>query len=544
VVDLVVGPQEAEVQVVHGKKYAIMDADMHKVTNILEKIKLWSLRKKILYGVGVVVIVFVGIMILKPKDNSANITTDIAKITDLKQTVLATGQVTSNTDLSLSFFTSGIVRTIKVAVGDEVKAGQILATLDQGNEYAALTQARGSVAAAEAKYQSILDGASSEEIKLAQVALDNAKLDLERLKLQQDILVKSAYQNLLNSTPQALPDGGVSDDTAPTISGNYNKGVEGRINISVYYTGGSSSFNVTGIVNGNGSVNTTTPQPIADSGLYIKFPSLSYVKTTAWTIDIPNKQAPDYVVNNNTYQAALKTQDSVLGTAQAVIDQRTAELSLKQSAARPADVALAKANILSAQGQLQLASSNFEHTILRAPTNGTITLVDTKIGELAQALKNIITLQDVKNVYLEANINEANVTSINVGAPIDITFDAFNTDQIFKGSILKIDPSSTIISGVVNYKITANIIDAPNLRPGMTANMTILTGEKNSALVIPARAILKDSAGKKTVRLVNNSKTKTFSEVEVATGMEGDGGLTEITTGLKEGDEIVVLIKK
>ena len=56
-------------------------------------------------------------MISKPKDNSANITTDTAKIINLKQTVLATGQVTSNTDLNLSFSTSGIVRSLKVKVG-------------------------------------------------------------------------------------------------------------------------------------------------------------------------------------------------------------------------------------------------------------------------------------------------------------------------------------------------------------------------------------------------------------------------------------------
>lgn len=89
-----------------------------------------------------------------------------------------------------------------------------------------------------------------------------------------------------------------------------------------------------------------------------------------------------------------------------------------------------------------------------------------------------MTLQDINNVYLEANINEANITSIKLGVSVNITFDAFGTEQIFKGSILKIDPSSTIISGVVNYKITANIFNTSELRPGMTANMTILVGEK------------------------------------------------------------------
>lgn len=517
---------------------------MQKIKNFGIRIKNWSLRKKIFYGIIAIVVILVGIMILKPKDNSANITTDIAKIINLKQTVLATGQVTSNTDLNLSFYSSGMVRSLKVKVGDTVKTGEILATLDQGNELASLTSARGTVAAAQAKYQRILDGASSEEIKLAQIALENAKRDYDRIKSQQEILVSNAYKNLLNSTPEALPASGESDYTAPTISGNYSREVEGKITISVYYTGNGLSFSVGGIASGSGIVTSTTPQPIGNSGLFIKFPSSTSSNVTEWVINIPNKKASDYLTNYNAYQAALKTQDSALGTAQALIDQRTAELSIKQATARPADIDLAKADILSAQGQLQLASANFEHTILRAPTGGTITKVDIKIGELAQAQKNIMTLQDINNVYLEADINEANINSIKLGASVDITFDAFGTEQIFKGNILKIDPSSTIISGVVNYKITANILNAPELRPGMTANMTILVGEKNNILTIPARAILKDGTGKKTVRLVTNSKTKTYKEVEITTGMEGDGGLTEINSGLMEGDEIVVLIKK
>jgi multidrug efflux pump subunit AcrA (membrane-fusion protein) len=154
-----------------------------------------------------------------------------------------------------------------------------------------------------------------------------------------------------------------------------------------------------------------------------------------------------------------------------------------------------------------------------------------------------MTLQDVKNVYLEANINEANIINIKEGASIDITFDSFGIEKVFKGNIIKIDPSSTVISGVVNYKITANIIDAPELRPGMTANMTILVGEKNNILTISSRAIIKDKTGIKTVRVITNTKTKDYKEIVIATGMEGDGGLTEITTGLEQGEEIVVLIK-
>jgi len=127
--------------------------------------------------------------------------------------------------------------------------------------------------------------------------------------------------------------------------------------------------------------------------------------------------------------------------------------------------------------------------------------------------------------------------------PIDITYDAFGSDKIFKGSITKIDPSSNLVSGVVNYKITASVEQVRDLRPGMTANMTIKVKEKDHVLTIPSRAILTDKLENKTVRLVNDTRTKSFKEVAVTTGLEGDGSNIEITSGLKEGDEFVVLIK-
>ncbi len=516
---------------------------MHRIHNFWNRILGWSLTKKIIYGLLFLLAIFILYLIFGPKDNSANITTDLVKRENLKETILATGQVTSTTDLNLSFSGSGIVRTLKAKVGDKVYPGQILATLEQGNQLGALTSARGAVAAAEARYKKILDGASGEEVSLSKVALQNAKLDLERVKSQQEIAVSNAYRNLLNSTPEAVPVSGTTDYTSPVITGSYTKNVEGEIKIGVYQASSGSNFTISGIVTGTGVVSSNTAQPIGNSGLYVTFPAGS-TNILEWIISIPNKQAADYSTNYNAYQTALKTQESALGSAQALIDQRTAELALKQSAARQADLDLALADILSAQGQLQNAQANYEHTVLRAPASGTITKVDVKLGEIAQASKEVMILQDVSNLYLEANVNEANIESVKIGAPVVLTFDAFGTDQDFVGKIMKVDPASTLISGVVNYKVTASIDATPTLRPGMTANMTILVGEKDGVIVAPARAIITDKTGKKTVRVVNNKKTKAYTEVEVATGMEGDGGFTEITAGLKEGDEIVILIKK
>ncbi len=430
---------------------------MQKIKDILLNIKSWSLRRKIFFGVLLFVVILILYKVLAPVDNSANTLTDIAKRIDLKETVLATGQVTSKTDLSLSFNATGVVKSMKVVVGDNVKQGQILATLDQGSQLASLTSARGAVAQAEAKYTKILEGSTDSEVALARVLLQNAKNNYTQTKLQQDILVSEAenkYQSDLAS------------------------------------------------------------------------------------------RTSNFITVKNDFEYAKKTRDATLSAAQSVIDQRQAELDIKLSKARTSDISLAEADILSAKGQYQAASANYENTILRAPADGTITKVDIKLGELVQALKEVMVLQDVKNVYLEANINEANIARVAVGSVVDITFDSLGSDKIFKGNVLKIDPSSTVVSGVVNYKVTASVDTITDIRPGMTANMTILINEKSGVVTVPSRAVLTGKDGTRTIRIVTDTKKKKFIEVPVTVGITGDGGLVEVLSGVKEGDEVVTLIKK
>ena len=517
---------------------------MKKIKSIIPFIKSKiNFKRKRTWFILVFIVIFLIIFIFSPSQNSKNVVSDFVKYIDLKQTVLATGQVTSETDLKLSFNSSGIVKSINVKVGEKVKAGQILASLDQVSELASLSSARGALAGANARLKRIIEGASNEEITLAQVALDNAKRDYENIKIAQETLVENAYHNLLNSTPEAVPEDGTSDYTAPIISGTYNLGKEGIIKLRLYYSSGGISFSASGLTEGIGVNNEITAQPIGNSGLYIKFSSASEMNERDWVIEIPNKKASNYLTNYNAYQSAIKTQNSTLSSALSIIKQREAELALRTATARNSDIELAQADVLSASGQVGMAQAKYNNTIITAPVDGTITSIDIKIGELAQLMKEVIVLQDVSNVYLEANINEANIANLSLGLPIDISFDAFGSDKIFNGFITKIDPSSTIISGVVNYKITASVEQVSNLRPGMTANMTIKAKEKNHVLVVPSRSILTAKDGTQSLRIITNKKNKKYKEVKITTGLEGDNGMVEVLSGVSDGDEFVVLIK-
>lgn len=520
-------------------------------------IKKFFTKKRIIWTVIILLIVGPIVYgIVKPKNNSANIQTDTVKKQDLKLTVLATGQVVSSTDLNLSFKTSGVVNKINIKEGDKVKAGAILAVLDQKDVGASYTSAQGSLAAAQANYQKVLAGSSNQQIAVAQKALDaanvnlnTAKTSLANVKQQQVTAVANAYSALMNSTISAVPATGNIGTASITVSGTYTSKDQGVYTITVDTTGGSGQFfHAQGLESAAGQVKSV-PVALGNRGLFIQFTGTPSTGDT-WTITLPNTSASTYVANYNAYQTALNTQQSSVDSAQASVDSAQAaaasaqaNLDLQTAQARPADVQAAQAQILSAQGQVQAAAAALDNTLIRAPADGTITSVDVKVGELASALKEVIVLQDVGDLHAEADVSEANIADLKPDQTVDITFDALGPDRHFTGTVQTVNPGATVVSGVVNYKVKASINNAPDIKPGMTANMTILVGQKSSVLAVPSRAIL-GSDGNKTVRVIDDPKKKTYHEVTVQTGMDADGGVTEITSGLNEGQEIVTFIKQ
>ncbi len=518
--------------------------------------KFFTKKKIIWFSIALLVILGIGYKVVKSKDPAKNIVTETARKQDLKQTVLATGQVVSQTDLSLGFKASGIVSKVLVKEGDKAKEGDVLATLEQKDQMASLTSARGGLAQAKANYERVLSGASNEEVVVAQKAVDaaqtaydNAQRSLNNTKQQQDVLVSNAYNSLLNSSFTAVAGAGNTGTVIPTITGTYTGQDQGQYLISTYQTGGGLRFQVKGLEDAEGPVDGSS-QLMGKKGLFISFPSTNIPTNNTWTVSVPNTQAANYVINYNSYQAALQAKQVAIDAAQAAVnsakaalDQAQASLDLKKASARPADIEAAQAQILTATGQVQAAEAAFENTIIRAPAVGVITKVDIKPGEQATSMKEVIVLQDVNNLHVEANISEANISSLKPGQTVDLTFDALGPDRHFKGTVQTINPASTVVSGVVNYKVTANLEKIDEIKPGMTANMVILVDQINNVLAVPLRAVLPKD-GQKFIKVIKDSKKKTYEEVAVTTGLEADGGLVQITSGLSEGQEIVTLIKK
>ena len=500
----------------------------------------WAFIKKhyVVSGIVAVLLVYV-IWKICTGTNTSVVTAPVVSGT-LRQTVLATGTVTSVTDLNLAFKASHTVHSVNVVVGDVVHKGDVLATLDNGSELGSLTQAQAAVKSAQANYQKTQEGATDEEVAVAQVALANAQLELQHTITTQNTLVENARRTMLSSGLVALSTTQNTSTTGtPTILGTYS-GDAGTYTINVYTTGNGGYFSFSGLESGSNAINTSIPVLLGTKGLFIQFPTnFSYANATNWTVTIPNTQSTTYVANYNAYQSALDTQKSATQLAQSAVDTAAAQLDLKKAKARPSDLDAADASVLSAQGQLQSAEASYENTIIRAPSDGTITHVDTKIGELATALTPVITLQDVSNLYVDANVNESNISHVAVGQDVLLTFDALPHDQIYKAKITSVDPGATINSGIVNYEVKAALVDQAPIKPGMTANMTIIISSKDNVLAVPQKALVTRD-GATYIDIITNTKKGTSREQQVTTGVSGDGNLVEIVSGISATDQVVI----
>lgn len=277
---------------------------------------------------------------------------------DIVQAVSENGTVKAAQEIALSFQKSGNVAEVNVAAGDKVKKGQTLAKLDTKDASAAISSASAALQVAQANYEKILNGATSADTAVAQTALDNAKKNLEETQKLQDLLVKNSLNYFLNTVNPsgmssgltAVPSANNSGNAVVTISGTYTGTDQGQYFLSVINTGSGSVFNVTGLETTTAAVRTQ-PNPLGTNGLSITVTGNPQPNDN-WTISIPNTQSPSYIPDYNAYNAALEARSQAILNAQNAVDAAQAALNLKQTPARPEDVAAASAQVATAQAML------------------------------------------------------------------------------------------------------------------------------------------------------------------------------------------------
>ena len=212
-----------------------------------------------------------------------------------------------------------------------------------------------------------------------------------------------------------------------------------------------------------------------------------------------------------------------------------------QSEVSAAQIAAAQAAVKQREALLRQAQVDLERTIIRAPVNGTVILRNVDAGQTVAASLQAPVLftiaQDLRDMQVEAAIDEADVGKLRVGQNAGFTVDAFPRRN-FAGEIRQIRKSPVNVQNVVSYTVVISAANADlALLPGMTANVRVLVDGRDNVLKVPNAALrFRPAPGRLWVAGADGKP----APVAVKTGLS-DGTSTEIAEGpLKEGDEVIL----
>ena len=204
-----------------------------------------------------------------------------------------------------------------------------------------------------------------------------------------------------------------------------------------------------------------------------------------------------------------------------------------------ANLSAAKATVAAAQSGISAAQVDLSYVEIRAPIGGTVASVSTQQGETVAAsfaTPTFMTIIQEAALEVIAMVDEADIGSIRRGQRVAFTTETY-PDHDFEGSVTRIAPVATILSGVVNYEVAISIDrDISMLKPDMTANVDVHTAEHH-ALVVPAKAVHRDGA--QSFVYIRSAQGLPLKRV-VSVAARGATGI-EIVHGLEPDDRIQLL---
>jgi len=509
----------------------------------MQKALIYVRTHKFITGLILLVLLWAGYSFLKPPP-PPDYETGVVERGDVIQEVSVTGKVESENTVELAFERGGRVATVPRAVGERVGKGEVLVRLDGSELSAQRAQAAANLAYEEVRLEELKKGARPEDIavtqervRAAESSLSDARLALgDKITLSVNALDDAVYaktdplfENPRTNSPQfSIP---ISD--AKTIAELEAM----RLSVGEAFT--ERTLIETDL---EGSADTEKSN-LEEVRAYLDklllaistmSPSSSYSQTTidGWKTNINSARSSV----GSAYTALLAAEEKYRSALSALRIAEN-ELALKKSPPTPETISAQEARIAAARATVGNYDAQIAKTALVAPFSGIITKQSAKMGETIAPNATVVSLISDGVFTISANVAEADLAKIAVGDPARVTLDAYGSETIFNATVSAIDPAETIVEGVSTYKVTLYFDEKDDrIRSGMTANTDILTDVRKGVLFVPTRAIFTQEGGRFVRIPTENGATE---EVSVVAGLRGSDGVTEIVSGLEEGQTIV-----
>ncbi len=273
------------------------------------------------------------------------------------------------------------------------------------------------------------------------------------------------------------------------------------------------------------------------------------------------------------FQASVDQNQAQINNAQANLARLNAELSMTEKTynryknlyaknfiarseldqaesdylAKKASIGAQKASIAQAQANYKTAVTNLGYTKIIAPVDGTIISRDINVGQPVaasfQAPELFKIAQDLTKMQIEVNVSEADIGRVKENQNVEFNLDGY-PDTTFHGIVTQVRLDSTTTSNVVTYTVIVSVDNEDlTLKPGMTANVSIITKSSNDVMCAPSVALkfTPEINGKKYqnrgIWILKNNKPK---RIDIEEGASDETNVEIISKDLKLGDNIII----
>lgn len=265
-------------------------------------------------------------------------------------------------------------------------------------------------------------------------------------------------------------------------------------------------------------------------------------------------EGPDVPTLKRAYERAQKmAKDGVVSDSALDDAQRNYEMAVNKQQLGKANVISAtsklkqaEAQVAQAKAQLDEKEKEYQNSTIVSPIDGMVLSRDVEVGSavssilvLGSSATLVMTLGDIREVYVKGKVDESDIGRVYIGQPARIKVESYK-DRTFNGKVTKISPMGVEKDNVTTFEVRVSIDNSKGeLKSQMTANAEILLEEHKGILIVPEGAIIYDKDRKAAVEVPESSAKDGKKRIDVTVGIS-NGSKTELLSGLKEGQQVVL----
>ena len=491
----------------------------------------------------------------------------IVKRGDFQERISATGNLEALVEVEIKSNVEGEIVKLLVGEGDYVEAGQILLELDPKRIMEDKRQAEANVDAAKA---SVKQAELNTELKRAQLStrlteaennfkiaksnlattkaesvqrLTQAETDIQAAKnnLEQDHLSLEQARLALNQAKLTLIDNEASLVSAGVNLANAkserdrNKDLFEKKFVSKKALEETETrfASVTSLHNSAKQRVAAQKQTIESQKKTVKAKE-SIIETRRSTLRMQKLNLEKLREVRNAQEQRNQLQ---LDIAKTQLDQTSMTIEQEQVVSDQGKI-IAEAGLLRNESSLETEKERLDWTTIRSPISGTITLLELEEGEIVTSGRSafsqsppLMTISDLSKMVVKTYINEVDMEKLKMDQTAEIESDTYK-GRAYRGRVMEISPIGVERDNIISFEIMVEVIDSPpELRPGMSTDVDIITYEEKAVLLIPIEAVQGETTVTAEAQVgasAGNFKSKQSVQLKSITGKTFNGTITSV----------------